>query len=104
MNSKENKIKTIVKRNIESPAAVVSSLKAYQVLKISVVKVFTPKYFTAPYSFKTSIDTKKIAEIIAGADNGITTFKKVSIQLFPKVFERFKKLFPTKVKEILDAA
>ena len=56
-----------------------------QDLKIPVVKVFTPKYLTAPYSFNTSIITKNKPEKIAGLDNGSMTLKKVWIFDNPKL-------------------
>ena len=56
--SSRNKNATINKRIEESWIAAPVSFIEFHVLKIPMVYVFTPKYFTAPYSFKTSIITK----------------------------------------------
>ena len=52
--------------------AVSTSCIEYQDLKIPLVNVFTPKYLTAPYSFNTSIITKKSPEKIETLESGIT--------------------------------
>ena len=58
-----------------------------QDLKIPDVYVLTPKYFTAPYSFRTSIITKNNPDIIAGLDNGNITLKNVCKLERPRFFE-----------------
>jgi hypothetical protein len=49
----------------------------YQDLKIPLVKVLTPKYLTAPYSFRTSIIIKNKPENIETLDIGIMILKNV---------------------------
>tara|TARA_B100000886_G_C20379312_1_gene473234 strand:+ start:908 stop:1198 length:291 start_codon:yes stop_codon:yes gene_type:complete len=58
-----------------------------QDLKIPVVNVLTPKYFTAPYSFKTSIITKNNPAKIAGLESGRIIFQKVLKEDKPKFLE-----------------
>ena len=57
-------------------AAPVSFIEFHD-LNIPIVYVFTPKYLTAPYSFKTSIITKNKPENIAGLESGKTTLNRV---------------------------
>ena len=57
--------------------AVLMSSIEYQDLNIPLVKVFTPKYFTAPYSFSTSIVIKNKPEKIETLDIGRIILKKV---------------------------
>ena len=68
--SPKNIMKTTVNKTIDNCIAVVTSFIENHALKIPVVKVLTPKYFTAPYSFNTSIKTRNKPESIAGLDNG----------------------------------
>ena len=51
--------------------------------------MLTPKYFTAPYSFKTSIITRNNPEKIAGLDNGKIILTNVLRDDKPRFFERF---------------
>ena len=51
------------------------------------VNVLTPKYFTAPYSFKTSMTTKKRPEKIETLERGITILKNVFDFDIPKLFD-----------------
>ena len=51
------------------------------------VNVLTPKYFTAPYSFRTSMTTKKRPEKIETLERGITILKNVFDFDIPKLFD-----------------
>ena len=57
-----------MKRQTAKIDAVLMSSIEYQDLNIPLVKVFTPKYFTAPYSFNTSIIIKNKPEKIKIVD------------------------------------
>ena len=55
----------------------IGSFKGNQARKMPVVNVGTPKYFTAPYSFSTSIRTSVSPPTTAGLAMGRATLKKV---------------------------
>ena len=59
--------------------AVSKSCIEFHDLNIPLVKVFTPKYLTAPYSLRTSIITKNNPEKIATLDMGRIILKNVFI-------------------------
>ena len=84
----EKKTTTIKNNKTASNDAVSTSPIEYQDLKIPLVKVFTPKYFTAPYSFKTSITTKNNPEKIATLESGITILKKVLRVDIPRLLDK----------------
>jgi hypothetical protein len=71
------KNETIINKQTASIEAVLTSSIEYHDLKIPLVKVLTPKYLTAPYSFRTSIITKKRPEKIDTLEIGIIILKKV---------------------------
>ena len=75
--SSKKKIETIIRRQTAKIDAVLMSSIEYQDLNIPLVKVFTPKYFTAPYSFNTSIVIKNKPEKIDTLDIGRIILKKV---------------------------
>ena len=75
--SRIKKIETIIKRHTARIEAVSTSSIEYHDLKIPLVKVLTPKYFTAPYSLRTSIITRKRPEKIETLEIGIMILKKV---------------------------
>ena len=83
------KKKTTIKNNkTASNEAVSTSCIEYQDLNIPLVKVFTPKYFTAPYSFKTSIIIRNNPEKIATLESGITILKKVLSLDIPRLLDK----------------
>ena len=84
--STKNKKATINKRIDDNWIAAPLSFIEFHDLNIPMVYVLTPKYFTAPYSFKTSITTKNKPDKIAGLESGMTTFKIVWYALRPKFF------------------
>jgi hypothetical protein len=102
--SSRNKNATINKRIEESWIAAPVSFIEFHVLKIPMVYVFTPKYFTAPYSFKTSIITRKRPEKIAGFESGIIILKKDLCMLNPRVIPILINFEPIKLKDILETA
>ena len=75
--SLKNKKATINKSIEDNCMAAPVAFIEFQDLNIPIVYVFTPKYLTAPYSFKTSIITKNKPEKIAGFERGKTTFSSV---------------------------
>jgi hypothetical protein len=75
--SVKNKKATINNRIDDNWIAAPVSFIEFHDLKIPIVKVLTPKYLTAPYSFKISIITRNNPEKIAGLDKGKTTLHRV---------------------------
>ena len=75
--SRIKNIETIIRRQTARIDAVFTSSIEYQDLKIPLVNVLTPKYFTAPYSLSTSMTIKKSPENIDTLDIGIIILKKV---------------------------
>jgi hypothetical protein len=67
----------MIRRQTAKIDAVFMSSIEYQDLNIPLVKVLTPKYFTAPYSFSTSIMIKNKPEKIETLDIGKIILKKV---------------------------
>ena len=75
--SKIKNKETSINKHTARIFAVTTSPIEFHDLKIPLVKVLTPKYLTAPYSFKTSIMIKKRPENIDTLDIGIIILKKV---------------------------
>ena len=86
--SKKKKNTTITNNDTASKDAVSTSCIEYHDLNIPLVKVFTPKYLTAPYSFKTSIITRNKPEKIATLEIGRIILKNVFIWDIPRFLDK----------------
>ena len=84
----KNSATTINKKTASNDAVCISTIGP-QARNIPLVQVFTPKQFTAPYSFKTSITIKKRPEKIAALEIGIAILKNVENSDKPSVLDKF---------------